>query len=74
MSEFIPPAYDRQIVTDLQALLDTVTIMRRGLYERHPGCSCDHTGLCAHHAEVFNRLITVSDDLAKVIRAAQDER
>lgn len=71
--EFIPPAYDLRIVTELQALLDKLANMRTDLYNRHSGCSCDERGLCAHHAEVSNRLITVSDDLAKVIKAAQRE-
>jgi len=72
--EFIPPAYDLRIVTELQALLDKLANMRNDLYSRHSGCSCDERGLCAHHAEVYNRLQTVADDLAKTIKAAQDER
>lgn len=68
------PQKDKRLVSDLQALLNTVTGIRRGLYSRQAGCACDDRGLCAHHAEVYNRLITVSDDLAKVIQAAQDER
>ena len=68
------PQKDKKLIADFQALLDTVAGIRRGLYDRQPGCSCDETGLCAHHAEVYNRLQTVADDLAKVIKAAQDER
>lgn len=66
-------ATDRQLISDLQNLLGTVASLRDNLYTRRAGCACDERGLCAHHAEVFNRLITVSDDLAKVIRAAQRE-
>jgi hypothetical protein len=71
--EFIPPAYDLQIVQDLQALLDKLANMRTDLYNRHSGCSCDERGLCAHHAQVHNRLITVADELARAIKDAQRE-
>ena len=65
---------DRELITELQTQLDNIARIRRGLYNRKPGCACDENGLCAHHAEVYNRLQTVSDDLAKTIKAAQDER
>ena len=65
---------DEVIISDLRGLLDEVAKIRKSLYHRRPGCACDENGLCAHHAEVYNRLQTVSDDLAKTIQAAQDER
>lgn len=73
MSEFIPPAYDLQIVNELQALLDKLANMRTDLYNRHSGCSCDERGLCAHHAQIYNRLGAVSDELARAIHDAQRE-
>lgn len=72
-SEFIPPAYDLQLVKELQAVLDTLATMRNNLYARHRGCSCDETGLCAHHAQVYNRLVTAADELARAIKDAQRE-
>ena len=72
-NEFIPPAYDLQLVKDLQALLDKLANMRTDLYNRHSGCSCDENGLCAHHAQVYNRLITAADELARAINDTQRE-
>ena len=68
-----PNAYDAKIVNDLQALLDTLGNMRNDLYNKHPGCSCDTNGLCSHHATIYNRLITVADELARAIKDAQRE-
>lgn len=65
---------DAVIIGEVRGLLDEVAKLKKFLYHRRPGCSCDENGLCAHHAEIYNRLVTVSDDLAKVIQAAQDER
>jgi len=67
------PESDKQLIADFQKLLDGVSRIREKMYSRKAGCACDERGLCAHHAEVSNRLITVSDDLAKVIKAAQRE-
>lgn len=65
---------DAVLISELRGVLDEIYKIKKGLYHRRPGyCSCDENGLCAHHAEVYNRLITVSDDLAKVINAAQRE-
>lgn len=64
---------DKALITELQNMIGQAKALRDGLYTRRPGCVCDERGLCAHHAEVHNRLVTVADDLAKVIRAAQRE-
>ena len=64
---------DDVIIYELRGMLDEVTKLRKFLYHKRTGCCCDESSLCGHHAEVFNRLLTVSDDLAKVISAARDE-
>lgn len=66
-----PPQSDKELIASLQALLGTVATLRSGLYTRRAGCACDDRGLCAHHAQVSNRLITVADELARAIRDTQ---
>lgn len=67
-------ASEEMIVSDIRGVLDEVAKIKRGMYHRQPGCACDDNGLCAHHAEVRERLQTASDDLAKAIKAALDDR
>lgn len=64
---------DRKLIGDLQALLDQLAGLRRGLYIRRPGCACDERGLCALHAEVHSQLVDAADSLARAICKAESE-
>jgi uncharacterized protein (DUF488 family) len=67
------PESDQRLISELQALLDQLAELKRGLYTRRPGCTCDEKHLCALHAAVYNHLSEASDDLARAINQAQAE-
>lgn len=64
---------DQKLIADLRALLDQLTGLKRGLYTRRPGCSCDEKHLCALHAAVYNHLNQAADNLARAIGQAQSD-
>ena len=64
---------DKYLVAQLQNVLDLVGKMRSGLYTRQSKCACDGPALCSLHAGVFNRLVIVSDELARAIGDLQRE-
>lgn len=69
------PDGDKKLIGELQALLDQVDKVRRGLTSKGfapkgNGCVCEGIALCSHHADVYNRLDQASDNLALAIRAA----
>lgn len=65
---------DKQLIAELQALLDTLARTRRGLiHEPRKGCVCDGPALCALHASVYRHLETAADELARAIHDAGRE-
>jgi hypothetical protein len=65
---------DKALIADLQALLGTVATVRKGLiHPQRPGCACDGKALCSLHAQIYNRLLTISDELARAIKDAGSE-
>lgn len=65
---------DGDLITGLQALLDNVSALRRGLiHPKRAGCMCEGANLCALHASIDNRLRAVSNELAAAIHDAGQE-
>ncbi len=67
------PESDKKLIADLQDLVGKVENLKRGLYTRRAGCTCDEKHLCALHAAVWDHLDEASNNLARVIGQAQAE-
>jgi hypothetical protein len=66
------PEADKRLVKDIQKLLYQVSKLRTGLYSTpRPGCACDGKSICAHHAEIYNRLDQAYDILVLASAAAR---
>jgi len=69
-----PTQNDAHLIEDLRAILDSVALIRRGLFHpRRAGCACDGPALCSLHASIYNRLGAVADELARAIHDAGSE-
>lgn len=45
-----------QLAKDLNKSKQAIEARRASLFQSGRGCLCDETGLCAHHADIANRL------------------
>lgn len=73
-----PSEPDKQLITQVQGLLDQVHQVRTGLTSKtfspkRNGCVCEGSALCSHHAGVYKRLEEAADSLALAIREAERE-
>ena len=68
MSDDIPPE-DKQLITDLDAIRETLRLAADIFTKRAKSCACDGEMLCAHHAQVYSHLATA----ALAIERAQDQ-
>ena len=66
--EVKPLENDKNLVKNLRDLLVDSERVRLGLYDRHPGCSCDQNGLCALHAQTYDYLFDSAKCLVFAIR------
>lgn len=49
--------FDKQLAQELNELKAAVKAKQKTLYKSRPDeCVCNEDGLCAHHADVWNRL------------------
>lgn len=64
---------DQKLITELQAVLDQLNTIRRGLYTQRPGCACDEKTLCALHAAVNNYVFDAGVKLSLAIKQAESE-
>lgn len=65
------PEGDRKLIKKLQVLIDQAKKLNTDLYGNpRPGCACDGKSICGHHADVYNAIEKVQDDLALAIGKA----
>lgn len=66
------PEGDKKLISDVQGLLSKISSLRTDLYRYpRPGCACNGKSICAHHAEIYNRLDQAYDILVLVSAAAR---
>lgn len=66
---YYSPQDDQWLVNELSRMYRWTNDIQQLLFKPRPGCSCDSTGVCAFHANTFNRL----NDVKKTVDAAIKE-
>lgn len=66
-----PTQHDNAIIGTLRGTLATLRRLESELYNAWPGCSCERSGLCSHHAAVSEELLQSIDHLENAIRQAR---